>query len=769
MRDSEKIKILVVDRADKNYKAIARLLENSGDFGFCVEFAAGYMAFLEMASLNEYDLLIVFDELDVKDGLALIEDASAKGYSMPKLLVIGPGKDFLDIEMRSVLAGASYCASVSEINTVHFERTVRLLAFSGRSENDSRARFEKISAEYARAAETVKYYESQLAELAGELGQKNNERILADLALKQSESLLQFVLDALPVGVWLTDRRGRIILENPAAKKIWSGTRYDNIGRASDYNNWVSSPAAAEKVFEIVETIVHGRAADGDIARMEFLGPNQKVISYSVIPIADQNGESIGSVVVSTDVTEQKKYEEALTQSEKKYRQLIELSQEGFWVVDENDKTTFVNQRMGEILGYSPDDITGKPPYGFMDESNAAIYFALIGKCKNGQKQREEIEFAGGGGRRIFASVSFSPIFDEADNYDGAFSLVTDLTETKMLERQVELTKKELLAKYSFQDIIGKSDCMLELFEVLKAASEINCNILIEGPSGTGKSLFARTIHVLSARNAAPFVVVNCGAIPETLLESELFGYMKGAFTDAKKDKPGKFLLAAGGTIFLDEIAEMPLALQVKILRVIEEKRYEPLGASNTVEADVRVIAATNKDLAVMVKNGSFREDLYYRLKVVNFKIPPLCVRRDDVKALTEYFVDNFNRKYLKKISGVSNDVRDFFAVYDFPGNVRELQNIIESAFVFCNEKVIRSEHLPQEYRLLIKEKIGSSDMRFDDVAYVQPLENITGYSEKAAILNAIKACDGSKIKACALLKIDRTTLWRKMKKYGIV
>ncbi len=689
---------------------------------------------------------------------------------MPKLLVVGPGKDFLDVEMKSVLAGASYCASISEINTAYFERTVRLLAFSGRSESNIRARFDKISAEYVKVKERAQLYERQLAELSGELGQKNNERVLADAALKQSESLLQFILDALPVGVWLTDKRGRVIIENPAAKKIWNGTRYENIGGNSDYNNWISSlPASPEKIFKAVETIVHGKAANGDIVRMEFLGPKQKIISYSVIPIADQNGESIGSVVVSTDVTEQKKYEEALTQSEKKYRQLIELSQEGFWVVNENDKTTFVNQRMAEILGYSTADIADRQTYGFMDENNAAIYLNLIRKCKNGQKQRGEIEFAGDAGRRIFASVSISPIFNEDNGYAGAFLLVTDLTETKMLEQQIELTKKELLAKYSFQDIIGKSDCMLELFEVLRAASEINCNILIEGPSGTGKSLFARTIHVLSVRNGGPFVVVNCGAIPETLLESELFGYMRGAFTDAKKDKPGKFALAAGGTIFLDEIAEMPMALQVKILRVIEEKRYEPLGAAGTVEADVRVIAATNKDLSVMVKNGLFREDLYYRLKVVNFKIPPLCLRREDVKALTEYFIDNFNKKYLKKISGVSNDVRDFFAFYDFPGNVRELQNIIESAFVFCDEKIIKTDHLPQEYRNLIKEKITNAAIQLDDVAIVQPLENVACYSEKAAIQNAIKTCGGSKIKACALLKVDRTTLWRKMKKYGIV
>jgi transcriptional regulator with PAS, ATPase and Fis domain len=308
---------------------------------------------------------------------------------------------------------------------------------------------------------------------------------------------------------------------------------------------------------------------------------------------------------------------------------------------------------------------------------------------------------------------------------------------------------------------------MKTLFNILPDIAESDCNVLIEGPSGSGKSLVAKTLHNLSERSKKPFVTVNCGALPDTLLESELFGYEKGAFTDAKKDKPGRFALAEGGTIFLDEIAEMPFHLQVKLLRVIEEKRYEPLGAVVTRKADVRIIAATNKDLSAMVRREKFREDLYYRLKIVNIKIPSLAERREDIEVLARHFINNLNGVKNNKIIDISEKVLKFFAVYDFPGNVRELENILEYAFIFCRDGKLLPEHLPAECRSFITQ-MQIAPRSEKAILSCVTLDKAVGNAEKVSLVNALERFKGDKKSAARFLKIDYSTLWRKMKKYSI-
>jgi transcriptional regulator with PAS, ATPase and Fis domain len=298
---------------------------------------------------------------------------------------------------------------------------------------------------------------------------------------------------------------------------------------------------------------------------------------------------------------------------------------------------------------------------------------------------------------------------------------------------------------------------MQEFFAILPDIAESDSTVLIQGPSGSGKELFARALHNLSHRKDQPFIVVNCGALPDSLLESELFGYVPGAFTDARKNKPGRFALAHRGTIFLDEIAEMSPALQTKLLRVIEEKKVQPLGATSPTSLDVRVVAATNRDLSRVVESGAFREDLFYRVNVVQIQLPPLRERREDIPLLVDHFVKKFNLKRGRFVDGVSDEVMDILMKYDFPGNVRELENIIEHAFILRKEGLIQPDDLPTEI-------VRKSDMRPVPSRHT----SLLGRSEAETILTALDRHGGSRIETARELGIDRTTLWRKIKRYGL-
>ena len=307
--------------------------------------------------------------------------------------------------------------------------------------------------------------------------------------------------------------------------------------------------------------------------------------------------------------------------------------------------------------------------------------------------------------------------------------------------------------------IISKNAEIRRVLNILPDIAASDSTVLIEGPSGSGKELFARAIHNLSSRRDRRYVVVSCGALPDTLLESELFGYVKGAFTDAKKDKPGRFALAEGGTIFLDEIGDISPVLQAKLLRVLEEKEYEPLGGTTTVKADVRIVAATNKSLPKLVAEGVFREDLLYRLDVVRVALPLLSSRRDDIPLLVEHFIRRLGERTGKSIEGASTDVLDLLMRYDFPGNVRELENIIEHAFVLCHGPTIKLEHLPDGVLARASKSGGGAPATADT-----PL----GHAEAAAIIGALRKHRGNRRETASYLGINKTTLWRKMKKYGI-
>lgn len=352
-------------------------------------------------------------------------------------------------------------------------------------------------------------------------------------------------------------------------------------------------------------------------------------------------------------------------------------------------------------------------------------------------------------GRQVPIRLSTAILRDEAGEIVGGVETFQDLSHIEQLQKQLE-------ARYSYEDIIGRSSTMLELFNILPRVAESNSTVLLEGASGTGKELFARAIHNLSLRKKKRFVGVNCAALPDSLLESELFGYKAGAFTDARQDKPGRFVLADGGTLFLDEIADMSQAMQVKLLRVLQERVVEPLGSLESVRVDVRVIAATNRDLSEMVKNGSFREDLYYRICVIHMKLPELRQRREDIPLLTDHMIYKYNRLQNKNIAGVSDEVMSVLINYDFPGNIRELENIIEQAFVLCRGGIIELQHLPIELR-------SSRASAFGELGSLS-----LASMEKQLIIEALQRHQGHRKQAAHDLQVDVSTLYRKIKALNI-
>jgi PAS domain S-box-containing protein len=348
-------------------------------------------------------------------------------------------------------------------------------------------------------------------------------------------------------------------------------------------------------------------------------------------------------------------------------------------------------------------------------------------------------------GERIPIRISTALLKDEQGRTIGGVETFQDLS-------PIEQLQKELNSRYTFEDIVGHSAVMVKLFEILPQIADSSSTVLIEGSSGTGKELFARAIHSLSPRKRKPFIAVNCAALPDTLLESELFGHKAGAFTDARRDKPGRFALANGGTLFLDEIGDVSPAMQIRLLRVLQERMVEPLGSVEPIKVDVRIVAATNRDLAQLVREGRFREDLYYRIRVISLRLPSLSQRREDIPLLVDHLVSKLNRIQGKDIEGVSEEVLAQLMEYEYPGNVRELENIIEQAFVLCRGRLIELHHLPAELRPSGPASYGKTNP--------MSLEAM----EKVLISDALRRHKGSRCKAAKQLGINASTLYRKMK-----
>ncbi|MBN2357997.1 MAG: sigma 54-interacting transcriptional regulator [Deltaproteobacteria bacterium] len=430
---------------------------------------------------------------------------------------------------------------------------------------------------------------------------------------------------------------------------------------------------------------------------------------------------------------------------------ILDSINEGVFTVDLDWRIASFNRAAEKITGIRRQDAIGHRCSEVLRANICSDACAMRKVLETGEPSVNSSVFVvDAWGARIPIKVSAAVLRDVDGRVIGGVETFQDL-------RQVEELRKKLLDKHSFADIVGKSAAIARLFDILPHVSDSDATVLIHGESGTGKELVARAIHELSPRRKRRFVAVNCGALPDTLLESELFGYRAGAFTDARKDKPGRFALADGGTLLLDEIGDISAAMQVRLLRVLQEKVYEPLGALEPVRANVRIIAATNRDLGELVRAGSFREDLYYRIHVVQIDVPPLRERREDIPLLVDHFVASYNRLHDREIAGLSREALSLLVHHDFPGNVRELQNILEHAFVLCRGGAIEPSHFPPGMARAVGRDLADPGRRMN-------LRQV----ERSLIQEALARHRGNRALAARELGIDPSTLYRKIQRLGI-
>ncbi|MBD3167075.1 PAS domain S-box protein [bacterium] len=423
-------------------------------------------------------------------------------------------------------------------------------------------------------------------------------------------------------------------------------------------------------------------------------------------------------------------------------RIIFENIADGVFTVNKDCIITSFNQAAEEITGFSREEAKGRHCFDIFRTEVCHKQCAL----KDTLKSREPIENARvtiitKQGCEIPINVSTTLLRDEDDTVIGAVEFFQDVSELEQLHKR--LNTENVLG-----NIISVNREMQEIINLLPDIAQAECNVLIEGPSGSGKELIAQAVHSLSPRRYGPYIRINCGALPAALLESELFGYEKGAFTDAKKNKPGMFCLANGGTLLLDEIGELEPQLQAKLLRVLNNGEYQPLGSTRTMQTDARIVAATNADLLGQIEKGSFRQDLYYRINVVDIRIPPLRDRPEDIPTLVDHFLMKTRKKIRKPITRISSEALGLLQRYPFPGNVRELENAIQHAFVMCHGEVIETRHLPDHIHSRGKP--------------VQPYRN-GKRPEKEMIEDALRRNNGNRTRAARELGMHRSTLWRKM------
>ena len=430
---------------------------------------------------------------------------------------------------------------------------------------------------------------------------------------------------------------------------------------------------------------------------------------------------------------------------------ILESISDGVFTVDGDWRILYFNRAAEEITGVTRKEAIGQRCSEVFRSSMCGENCGLKETMNTGKpiigKSGYIIDSKG---NRIPISVSTALLKDNKGRITGGAETFRNLSE-------VEALKQELAGRHSLGDIVSRSPLMERIFEVLPSIAASPSTVLILGETGTGKELVARTIHDLSTRKRGPFLAVNCGALPDALLESELFGYKAGAFTDAKKDKPGRFALARGGTLFLDEIEAVSQAFQVRLLRVLQDRTYEPLGSTRSERADVRVIVAANKDLSELMRRGEFREDLYYRINVVRLELPPLRRRKEDIPFLAEHFIHRFNRLQGKSVKGIDAEAISLLLAYDWPGNIRELENVIESSFVLCGDGFISVGHLPEE--------LTSRCLSVNEGLDVSSAHNLI---DAQSIHTALERTGFNRIAAAKELGIHKATLFRRMKKLGI-
>jgi PAS domain S-box-containing protein len=446
---------------------------------------------------------------------------------------------------------------------------------------------------------------------------------------------------------------------------------------------------------------------------------------------------------------------------EKYWKTIVSRIKDGVMIVDTEGYIVSVNQAMEVITGYSRDELIGQKcsilncSLFNLERGQGGQHWCVLFRTGNLDLRRCTIMRKDGSFVQILKNAS--RLEDEQGRVIGGVETITDITEIVQKDKLVSEFHSKLQPEASFQGIIGASPAMLQIFGLIRNAARSDAPVLILGESGTGKELVSKAIHRLSDRAKGPLVSVNCAALSESLLESELFGHVKGAYTGAHNSRAGRFEMAQGGDIFLDEIGDLPLSTQVKLLRVLEEKKIERVGDSRPVDVNVRIISATNRNLIDLLEKGSFRKDFYFRINVIPISLPPLRERAGDVPLLIDHFFQRLRLKTGKAIEGIDRSTMEILKEYSWPGNVRELKSVFAFIFATCNESVIQPVHLPPD---LLKHKSPSGSPR--------TLKNSRQEIKKKQLVNALAQTKGNKSKAAEILGISRVTVWNRLKRYGL-
>ena len=427
---------------------------------------------------------------------------------------------------------------------------------------------------------------------------------------------------------------------------------------------------------------------------------------------------------------------------------ILDSVADGVFTVDEEMRIASFNRAAQEITGFTADEALGRKCHEVFRTGICFSTCPIREALESGEAVvNREVDIIDKHNRKVPISVSASVLRNAQGLAVGGVETFRDLS-------LIYILKREIKEKYSFRDLVSRNPAMRRLFDILPDIAASEATVLLNGESGTGKELFTRAVHDLSPRREGPLVVVNCGALPEQLLESEIFGVKRGAYTGAVQNRPGRLELAQGGTLFLDEIGDLPLSLQVKLLRVLENKEYQPLGGRHQLKADVRFVTATHRDLEAMVEEGLFRRDLLFRINVVTLKIPPLRERTEDIPLLIDIALDRFNQRYGKKIRGFSSEALQILLNHTYPGNVRELLNIVEQTVILCRGGEIGVDQLPEAF---------SSQSRPDAPAPSAPVP--TGSLTRESLTELLTRHNGNRSQVARELGVDRTTLWRWIKR----
>jgi len=559
----------------------------------------------------------------------------------------------------------------------------------------------------------------------------------------------------IPDGIVVISKEMEVIVFNEAASRITGYTEDEFIGK-----NYINLFFDLSKETDYIKDSLMSGSTFSNLS-LSILLKNSKIknVLASITPIRKEN-KILSTVFVFRDTKEMmflndelisKTYE--LLDQKNKLDAIFNSSIEGTFTIDSNWTVTSFNNSAEKITGFKRGEAIGKKCWDIFRSSICRNGCHMESTMTKGKSSiGNELEIITKQGKMVPIKVNSGILLNNQNEKIGAVETFIDISELKNLS-------DHLKKQFDYSNIIGKNKKMDKIFTILESVSKTDSSVLITGESGTGKELVARAIHLNSSRKTAPFIALNCSAFSESLIESELFGHEKGAFTGAFAGKVGRFELASNGTLFLDEIGDISLPLQTKLLRVIETRQFERVGSNKTINLNSRIIAATNKNLSTEIMSGKFREDLFYRINVINIHLPPLRERMDDLALLVDYFRKDFNIRFHKEIKGLSSEVYKIFENYSWPGNIRELENVIEHAFILCHSGIIVTEHLPSRMTELKAPEVNLSK---------DPKKRLIE-TERDLIISLLNKNDWNKTRTAIELDINTSTLWRKMKRLNIM